>query len=67
VTAETVAAAIIAGGRARRFGGRDKSRLVVRGRPIIVRQMEAPQRVANDIGRLTSCSRTSTRQTSTPG
>jgi molybdopterin-guanine dinucleotide biosynthesis protein A len=40
------AAAIIAGGRARRFGGADKGRLVVRGVPIIVRQVEVLQRVA---------------------
>jgi molybdopterin-guanine dinucleotide biosynthesis protein A len=33
------AAAILAGGAARRFGGRDKSRLVVDGRAIIVRQI----------------------------
>ena len=42
----TTAAAIVAGGRARRFGGLDKSRLVVEGRPIIVRQLEILQRVA---------------------
>ena len=42
-------AAILAGGQARRFGGRDKSRLVIEGRPIIVRQMEVLQRVAHDI------------------
>ena len=45
----TTAAAILAGGQARRFGGRDKSRLVVEGRPIIVRQVEVLQRVAHDI------------------
>jgi molybdopterin-guanine dinucleotide biosynthesis protein A len=39
-------AAIIAGGRARRFGGRDKSRLVVQGRPIINRQLEILQQLA---------------------
>lgn len=44
-----VAAAILAGGTARRFGGRDKSRLIVRGRPIIVRQVEVLQRVAAQI------------------
>ena len=44
-----VAAAILAGGTARRFGGRDKSRLVVRGRSIIVRQVEVLQRVAAQI------------------
>lgn len=42
-------AAILAGGQARRFGGRDKSRLVIEGRSIIVRQMEVLQRVAHDI------------------
>lgn len=44
-----VAAAILAGGTARRFGGRDKSRLIVRGRTIIVRQVEVLQRVAAQI------------------
>ena len=43
------AAAILAGGRARRFGGRDKSRLVVGGRTIIVRQVQILQRVADDV------------------
>jgi molybdopterin-guanine dinucleotide biosynthesis protein A len=43
------AAAIIAGGRARRFGGADKGRLVVRGVPIIVRQVEVLQRVASPV------------------
>jgi molybdopterin-guanine dinucleotide biosynthesis protein A len=42
-------AAILAGGKARRFGGRDKSRLVIEGRSIIVRQMEVLQRIAHDI------------------
>ncbi len=42
-------AAILAGGHARRLGGRDKSRLVIEGRPIIVRQMEVLQRVAHEI------------------
>lgn len=32
---------ILAGGRARRFGGRDKGSLIVDGRPIIARQLEA--------------------------
>jgi molybdopterin-guanine dinucleotide biosynthesis protein A len=45
----TTAAAIIAGGHARRFGGQDKGRLVVEGRPIIVRQMEILQQVAGAI------------------
>ena len=45
----TTAAAILAGGRARRFGGQDKSRLVVLGQPIIVRQLHILQRVAQRI------------------
>jgi molybdopterin-guanine dinucleotide biosynthesis protein A len=40
------AAAILAGGQARRFDGRDKSRLLVEGRPIIVRQVEVLRQVA---------------------
>jgi molybdenum cofactor guanylyltransferase len=44
-----VAAAIVAGGRARRFGGRDKSRLLVDGRAIIVRQVEVLQRIAGAV------------------
>jgi molybdenum cofactor guanylyltransferase len=36
-------AAILAGGRARRLGGRDKSRLLVGGRTILDRQLEALQ------------------------
>ncbi|ODS55080.1 MAG: hypothetical protein ABS36_10025 [Acidobacteria bacterium SCN 69-37] len=43
------AAAIVAGGRARRFGGQDKGRLIVHGRSIIVRQVEILQRVASDL------------------
>lgn len=39
-------AAIVAGGQARRLSGLDKSRLVVDGRPIIVRQVEVLQSVA---------------------
>jgi molybdopterin-guanine dinucleotide biosynthesis protein A len=42
-------AAIIAGGQATRFGGRDKSRLIIEGRSIIVRQMEVLQRVASEL------------------
>ena len=60
VTNPSVAAAILAGGRARRYGGRDKSRLVVGDRPIIVRQVEVLERIAspviviaNDPGRFT--------------
>lgn len=44
-----VAAAILAGGQARRFGGRDKSRLVVGGRSIIVRQLDVLQQVASEV------------------
>jgi molybdopterin-guanine dinucleotide biosynthesis protein A len=32
---------VLAGGRASRFGGRDKASLLIEGRPIIVRQLEA--------------------------
>jgi len=49
VTRPDAAAAVIAGGKARRFGGRDKSRLVVHGRAIIVRQIEVLRRVAASI------------------
>jgi len=42
-------AAILAGGQARRFGGRDKSRLLIEGRPIIVRQLDVLQRVAQEV------------------
>lgn len=47
--ASTTSAAIIAGGRALRFSGQDKSRLVVEGRTIIVRQVEVLQRVAAEV------------------
>jgi molybdopterin-guanine dinucleotide biosynthesis protein A len=43
------AGAILAGGQARRFGGRDKSRLIVSGRTIIVRQVELLQRVTDEV------------------
>jgi molybdopterin-guanine dinucleotide biosynthesis protein A len=49
MTVPDIAAAIVAGGRARRFGGRDKSRLLVDGRAIIVRQVEVLQRVAASV------------------
>ncbi len=42
-------AAIVAGGRASRFGGRDKSRLIVEGRSIIFRQVDVLQRVADEV------------------
>ena len=49
MSSQKPAAAIVAGGQARRFGGRDKSRLAVQGRSIIVRQVEVLQRVASEI------------------
>jgi molybdopterin-guanine dinucleotide biosynthesis protein A len=49
VEASTTAAAIVAGGRARRYAGQDKSRLVVEGRTIIVRQVEILQRVTDRV------------------
>src|SRR3970040_1340963 len=49
VTAPARTGAIIAGERARRLGGRDKSQLVVGGLPIIVRQVGLLQRVADEI------------------
>ena len=42
-------AAIIAGGQATRFGGQDKSRLIIDGRSIIVRQVDVLQRVASEL------------------
>jgi molybdopterin-guanine dinucleotide biosynthesis protein A len=42
-------AAILAGGRARRFAGRDKSRLIVEGDSIIHRQVEVLHRVAKTV------------------
>ena len=42
-------AAILAGGRASRFGGRDKSALVVGGRSILDRQVEELAQVADDV------------------
>jgi molybdopterin-guanine dinucleotide biosynthesis protein A len=42
-------AAILAGGQARRFGGRDKSLLRVAGRPILDWQLDALHRLTNDI------------------
>jgi molybdopterin-guanine dinucleotide biosynthesis protein A len=44
-----ISAAILAGGRARRFGGRDKSALVVEGRRVIDRQIEALAPLAGEI------------------
>ena len=42
-------AAILAGGRASRFGGRDKSALIVEGLPILDRQMAALSQVADEV------------------
>ena len=42
-------AAILAGGRARRFGGRDKSALIVDGRPILERQIAELAQITSDI------------------
>jgi molybdopterin-guanine dinucleotide biosynthesis protein A len=47
--APTTEAAIVAGGQARRFDGQDKSRLVVEGRTIIVRQLEILQQVTSEV------------------
>jgi len=49
VTDPGTTAAIVAGGRASRFGGRDKSRLIVEGRSIIFRQVDVLQRVAAEV------------------
>jgi molybdenum cofactor guanylyltransferase len=42
-------AAILTGGRATRFGGRDKSALLVNGQPILQRQLMELAQVADDI------------------
>ena len=44
-----IAAAVLAGGKAQRFGGRDKSRLLIDGRTIIFRQLDVLQRVCHEI------------------
>jgi molybdopterin-guanine dinucleotide biosynthesis protein A len=49
VPSSDVCAAIVAGGQARRFGGADKSRLIVEGRPIIVRQLEVLRRITPSV------------------
>ena len=49
MSVQTTAGAILAGGRARRFDGRDKSRLVVDGTSIIVRQVQLLQRVTDEV------------------
>ena len=45
----STAAAIIAGGQATRFGGRDKSRLLINGQTIISRQAAVLQPLADDL------------------
>jgi len=42
-------AAILMGGEARRFGGRDKSGLMIDGRSILERQLDELSRIADDI------------------
>jgi len=42
-------AAILAGGLATRFGGRDKGSLVIEGRSIVERQIDALSRIAGDL------------------
>ena len=49
MSVQTTAGAILAGGRARRFDGRDKSRLVIDGTSIIVRQVQLLQRVTDEV------------------
>lgn len=44
-----ISAAILAGGHATRFGGRDKSALVIEGRTILERQLAAISQVTKDI------------------
>ena len=46
---DTTAGAILAGGRARRFGGPDKARLIIQGRSIIERQVELLRAVTNEV------------------
>ena len=49
MTATVYAAAIIAGGRGRRLGGLEKSRLVIGGRPVIDRQLAVLGQVATHV------------------
>jgi len=49
VSSSDICAAIVAGGQARRFGGADKSRLIVEDRPIIVRQLEVLRRITSSV------------------
>jgi molybdopterin-guanine dinucleotide biosynthesis protein A len=45
----TTAGAILAGGKARRFHGQDKARLIIEGRSIIERQVELLRTVVDDV------------------
>jgi len=49
MSSEKTAGAILAGGKARRFGGQDKARLIIEGRSIIDRQVELLRTVADDV------------------
>lgn len=49
MSVQATAGAILAGGQARRFGGRDKCRLIVQGRSIIGRQVELLQRLTDQV------------------
>ena len=49
MTPRLYSAAILAGGRATRFGGRDKSALLVEGRPILERQIQELSQITSDI------------------
>ena len=48
-TQPRIAGAILAGGKARRFGGRDKARLMIEGRSIIERQVDLLRSVADEV------------------
>ncbi|PYQ85779.1 MAG: molybdenum cofactor guanylyltransferase, partial [Acidobacteria bacterium] len=47
--ADSCSAAILAGGAATRFGGRDKSALTIGGRTILERQIEVLSLVADEV------------------
>ena len=49
MSGDTTAGAILAGGRARRFGGRDKGRLLVDGRSIVDRQIELLRSITDEV------------------
>src|SRR6267142_2708293 len=48
-------AAILMGGEARRFGGRDKSGLMIDGRSILERQLDELSTIADDILIVVAC------------